>query len=163
MSRCWSFAVLLLVIPLCGADPTNSACSPWERGAEADNVTRHEIELAIASVMSWWSEHGEGFKKCRMLPPRAEWRKLNSSRFFTDPKSKGVAYSAWNSDESDYWWAVCERGDRGPWKIGSPQEGGFTFNWTIAVNSTKNRSEIVEVQIVYPSAMVMHLPIEKKP
>ena len=144
----WVVALLALAAPRGLAAERRAA--PWKQGDLADKSTHHQIELAMGAVKDWWRKHGNGFEDCPMLMPRDEWRKLDSSQFFGDPKSKGVAYSARNSDGTDYWWAIRDEKHHGPWKISAPQQGGFTFEWTIGVGEDPSHTQIVQVQMIYP-------------
>jgi len=149
----WVGTLLALGASLGGASETSAA--PWKQGDLADKSTHHQITLAMGAVKDWWGEHKNGFEDCPMLMPRDEWRKLDSSQFFGDPKSKSVAYSAWNSDGTDYWWATRDEKDHGPWKISAPQQGGFTFEWTIGVGEDPSHTQIVQVRMIYPIDMGM--------
>jgi hypothetical protein len=152
----WAAALLALAGPL--GSHAASGAAPWKQGEPADESTHHQITLAIAAAKHWWSEHQAGFKGCQVLMPRGDWRKLDSSRFFGDVNSKGVAYSSWNLDGGDYWFAVRNTKDHGPWKISAPQEGGFTLEWTIGVGTDADPAQIVEVRMIYPIDIVMFLP-----
>lgn len=149
----WILGLLLLAATLGGAESAREVSS--KSGAAADAANRKEIEFAISSIKSWWALHKSGFEKTRLLMPKGEWKKLDSSRFFTDPKSKGVAYAGLNSGETGNWWASREGGNRGPWKISAPQEDGFTFMWIIRGEPNGSPADICEVRLVYPLAIEM--------
>ncbi len=137
-----------------GADLGSQDQPPWDQREAADAATKKEITLAVGAVQRWWAMHRDGFPRCRLLAPTEDWRRVPAS-FFAAPKSKGIAFSAWNADRSGYWWAVRENRERGPWKISAPQEDGFTFEWSVGVDSEKHEADLVEVRLVYPCKVIM--------